>query len=81
MWHQRRFIRPKQETANAPARADGTGITAVSARSLAYALNDIPEMVYAEVAWLDNGQLARLAKAASLVNQAASAELNGRDPR
>lgn len=61
--------------------SSGTGITAVSARALAYALNDIPEMLAAEVAWLDNGQLRLLTESAERLRAAAEAELTGRSPR
>jgi len=60
-------------------RDPATQITAVSARALAYALNDIPGEVYAEMRWLeDSKDLQRLAKAAGLLKQAAQDELERR---
>ena len=61
--------------------ANGTGTAATGARALVGALGDCPEGAYAELAGLDNGQLARLAKAAGLVKQAAQDELDGRPQR
>lgn len=61
--------------------ASGRGLTAVAARSLAYALNDIPKMVAVEMAWLDTGHLRQLARAAQVLHDSAVAERDSRPPR
>jgi hypothetical protein len=53
-------------------------LAAVAARAFAYALNDLPGEVYAEIRRLRREDLARVAKAASLLRQAAQAELDAR---
>lgn len=73
MWHQRRFLRPKQETPNV-----GLTVVETGSRMVSFALHDLPDQVYAEAAGLDDGQLRRLAKAAWLVRQAAYDALDGR---
>jgi hypothetical protein len=49
-----------------------------AARALACALQDDPEMLAAEVAWLDDGHLRQLTEAAGRLQAAAQAELAGR---
>lgn len=62
-----------------PPSVSVTGGAGTAGRdALTAALADVPEMVYANVAVLDNHQLARLAKAAGLVKQAAQDALTGR---
>lgn len=62
-----------------PADAgDGTGLTAVSARALAYALNDFADELGIEVAWLDDANLRLLAESADRLRDAAQDELDGR---
>jgi hypothetical protein len=53
----------------------------VGKQVLEFALRDVPEMVYASVPILDNGQLKRLARAAGLVKQAAEDEIGSRPER
>ncbi len=55
-----------------------SGVAATGYRMLNYALCDDPVMVYALAAALDDEQLLRLAKAASLVKQAAQDEFGSR---
>ena len=73
MWHQRKFIRPKQE----PANVEGTCL-ATGTQMLDAALLDVPATVYATAYGIDPGQLRRIARAARLVAQAAQDELDAR---
>lgn len=64
-----------------PQPAETTGMSAVCARALAYAINGIDDMLPAEVAWLDNGQLAALVQGAERLRNAAARERASRADR